>query len=56
MPARERLNAAALNGTLVVAGLVGVLSGSWLVFGLALAAGVVTSLVGGDIRLKRKDR
>jgi len=56
MPARERLNAAAINGTIIVAGLLGALSGSWLLFGLVVAVGIVTSILGGGIRLKRRNR
>ena len=44
------------NGALLVAGLIGGLTGSWAIFGLALAGMVITKLIGGDIRLHGRKR
>jgi hypothetical protein len=56
MGARQKLNSGHINGALLVAGLVGGLSGSWTIFGLALAGLVLTKLLGGDIRLNGRKR
>jgi len=56
MSARTKLNGGHANGALLVAGLVGGLSGSWVLFGLALAGLLVSKLVGGDIRLTGRRR
>jgi hypothetical protein len=56
MSARSKLNAAHMNGALLVAGLVGGLVGSWSVFGLALAGLLVSQLVSGGIRLQKRGR
>ena len=53
MNARMKLNRAALNGCLLVAGVAGYLAGSWWVFGLALAAAIVLGVYGGDIRPRK---
>lgn len=54
MNARQKLNRAALNGCLLVAGIIGALAGSWLVFGVALAVAAVLAFHAGDIRGPRK--
>jgi hypothetical protein len=51
--ARQKLNRAFFNGSLLLAGAVGALAGSWLVFGLALTALVGANLYAGEIRLPR---
>jgi hypothetical protein len=56
MGARQKLNSGHVNGALLVAGLIGGLTGSWAIFGLALAGLVVTKILGGDIRLSRRRR
>jgi hypothetical protein len=56
MNARQKLNSGHVNGALLVAGLVGGFTGSWTIFGLALAGLVITKLIGGDIRLKGRKR
>jgi hypothetical protein len=56
MNAREKLNGAHVNGALLVAGLIGGLTGSWTIFGLALAGLVITKLIGADIRLQGRKR
>jgi hypothetical protein len=50
MPARNKLNRAYLNGSLLMAAAVGVASRSWLVFGLALAALLAANLLAREIR------
>jgi hypothetical protein len=50
MGARKKLNGAFLTGSLVTAGLAGLVSGSWLVFGLGLALLVGIDCVSGNIR------
>ena len=56
MNARNKLNSGHVNGALLVAGLIGGLTGSWTIFGLALAGLVVTKLIAGDIRLGGRKR
>lgn len=57
MSARQKLNHSMVNGCVVVAAVIGVLSGSWLVFAAALAGGVLLHIHSGDIRLgPRKQR
>jgi len=55
MGARSKLNSAHINGALLVAGLIGGMTGSWAVFGLALAGVLVTEVISGGIRLNRRD-
>jgi hypothetical protein len=50
MGARKKLNGAYLTGSLVLAGLAGLASGSWLVFGVGLALIVGVNVVSGNIR------
>jgi hypothetical protein len=54
MGARQRLNAAAVHGVLLIAGLVALLSGSWTAFAIIAVALIATSLHSGDIRLRPK--
>jgi hypothetical protein len=56
MGARQKLNSGPVNGALLVAGLIGGLTGSWTIFGLALAGLLVSKIMGGDIRLTRRKR
>ncbi|QDT66658.1 hypothetical protein [Calycomorphotria hydatis] len=48
--ARHKLNAAAINGVLLVAGLIALLTQSWQIFILLLFLLLVTSTVSGSIR------
>jgi hypothetical protein len=48
--AKNKLNAAHCCGCLLVAGLFGWLTGSWVVFGIALAALLIAAHHTGDIR------
>jgi hypothetical protein len=50
MGARQKLNQAYLNGTLVMATMIGFMAQSWNVFWLALALGIASSFFGGEIR------
>ena len=52
MGARRKLNGAMLNGCALLAGALGVLSGSWTVFWVSLAVSIVAALCSGDIRPK----
>jgi hypothetical protein len=56
MGARHKLNSAAVNGALIIGGLVGAISGSWLVFGVCAAVLVATSIYNGNIRGRRRNR
>ena len=56
MPAREKLNAAAIQGVLAVAGLIALVFQSWPVFWLATLAMLGTAIHAGDIRLKGRKR
>jgi hypothetical protein len=44
------LNAAAVTGAFVLAGLVGLASASWAAFAVALVVGLAGGLIAGDIR------
>jgi len=50
MSARRKLNAAHLLGSLLIAGLVGLITGSGLAFTVALVALLLADLVSRDIR------
>ena len=52
MNARQKLNAACIQGAFVFAGIGGVIAGSWKVFHLLLVALIGLMVVSGDIRLK----
>ena len=54
MNARQKLNRAAVNGCLLAAGVLGYLSGSWLVFAGSLAVALALAWHAGDIRTRRK--
>lgn len=49
--ARNKLNAAAIHGVLLIAGAIAYFSQSWLVFWLVVVALVATSFLSGDLRL-----
>jgi hypothetical protein len=53
MGARQKLNRAFFNGSLLLSGAAGILTGSWLVFGLSLAALLVLNLWASEIRLRK---
>jgi hypothetical protein len=54
MRARRKLNRAFFNCSLLVASAAGAVTGSWLVFGLALGTLVVANLYTGEIRPSRR--
>lgn len=54
MGARDKLNRAHLNGALVIAGVLGLVSGSAAVFVTAAAVLVASSVMNGGIRLGSK--
>lgn len=56
MSARQKLNLAHLNGGLVLAGLVGLLTGSWVVFVVVFGTLTAIDLVAGNIRPARRER
>ena len=53
MNARNKLNVAFVNGSLLVAGLAGLVFESWIAFFLVLVAAICTSMLSGDIRTTR---
>jgi hypothetical protein len=56
MSARKKLNAAYLNGALLLAGAAGILSGSWSVFAVAFAGVVIGNIIAGSIRFGSSNR
>lgn len=56
MGARQKLNQAAINGCLIVGGLVGLFSQSWLAFFIATTVLAGLSLHGGEIRPNPTER
>ena len=54
MSARHKLNAAYLNGSLTIAGIIGGISESFVVFGITFAVLMIGNIHGGDIRLNRR--
>ncbi len=56
MSARRKLNASHINGVLLVAGVVGVATGSWMTAAVVAGALVVSGIVGGGIRLWPRKR
>jgi hypothetical protein len=54
--ARHKLNAACINGSLIIAALVGATANSWNAFILTAAVLTATSVLSGEIRLKQQTR
>jgi hypothetical protein len=50
LTAKHKLNAAHVNGALMIAAVLGVLTQSWLVFLIAAAVLIATSIQDGSIR------
>jgi hypothetical protein len=50
MSAKHKLNAAHFTGSLLVAGLIGWVTGSFTVFWIVLVASMIAGYVAGDIR------
>ena len=49
--AKHKLNSAHVHGALIIAGFLGLVTGSWLIFTIAAGVLVVTSVQDGSIRL-----
>ena len=49
--AKQKLNGSYLHGALIIAGLLGAISGSWMVFLIATGVLVATSVHDGSIRI-----
>jgi len=56
MHARQKLNRAAINGCVLLAGIFGLLAGSWVAFLAALAVVAALATYSGDIRLGPQNR
>jgi hypothetical protein len=56
MNARGKLNVAYFNGSLVLAGILGLFTESWIAFFLAAAVLLMIQLAVGGIRLKKEER
>jgi hypothetical protein len=56
MPAREKLNAAYLRGSLILAVLAGYACSSWAIFGVVLIALLAGNVLAGDIRPTKRRR
>ena len=56
MPAREKLNSAAIQGVLALAALIALIFQSWPMFWLAAAVMVGAAIYSGDIRLSKRGR
>lgn len=54
MKARQKLNKAFFNGSLVVATVVGIVTDSWQAFGLTLLVLLAIHLCAGEIRLSKR--
>ena len=55
MGARQKLNAIAIQGCLILSGIIGLACQSWLIFLITSLVLVCCSVVGGDIRPDRSD-
>ena len=53
MGARQKLNAVAIQGCLIVSGIIGLVCQSWLIFLITSVVLIGSSLAGGDIRPNR---
>ena len=51
MGAKNKLNAGYINGVLIVAGGIALLTKSWTVFAVAIVAMLITAIIAGDVRL-----
>lgn len=54
MGARQKLNAASITGNVLLASLIGAVSGSWVVFVAAALILLGVALISGDIRPGKK--
>jgi hypothetical protein len=53
MGARQKLNAVAIQGCLILSGIIGLVCQSWLIFLITSMVLIGASLAGGDIRPNR---
>ena len=53
---RHKLNAAAIHGALLVAGLIAAVTQSWTIFVVLLVILLTTAVISGDIRLTGRPR
>jgi hypothetical protein len=53
MSARTKLNVAFVNGSVLIASIAGLATGSWIVFGTVFAVSVALSCYAGNIRARR---
>ncbi len=53
MGARQKLNAVAIQGCLILSGIIGLVCQSWLIFLITSGVLIGSSLAGGDIRPNR---
>jgi hypothetical protein len=56
MSARQKINVAYIQGGLIVAAVVGALAQSWVIFAITAATLIGLSLLGGEIRPRRRSR
>lgn len=56
MGARQQLNRAFFNGSLIVAALIGLATESWLIFALTFGVLLTSNLIFNEIRPKRQRR
>jgi len=56
MHARQKLNRAAINACILLAGIIGLMAGSWVAFLIALAVAAALAAYSGDIRLRPRNR
>ncbi len=54
--ARDKLNQAYLNGSLILAAFIGLVFNSWWGFGAALASLTILNMIGGNIRFGESRR
>ncbi|WP_075091240.1 hypothetical protein [Planctomyces sp. SH-PL14] len=54
MSARQKLNNAHVHGALIVAALIGAVTGSWAVFLLSALVGLAMAIHSGGIRLRSR--
>ena len=56
MHARQKLNRAAINACILMAGVIGLLAESWVAFLVALAVAAALAAYSGDIRIGPQNR
>lgn len=56
MGAKNKLNASFISGVLIVAGAIALLTKSGTIFGVAVVALLITSVIAGDVRLSSRQR